>query len=110
MGGEGTHGVISGHRGLPSALLFTDFDQLEVGDKFALHVLGETLVYEVDQILVVEPTDVSSLVSEQGQDYVTLVTRTPYGVNTQRPPRTAPSNWRKILRISGEEWSCRPCT
>ena len=84
VGGEGTHSVISGHRGLPSALLFTDLDQLEVGDKFALHVLGETLAYEVDQILVVEPTDVSSLVPEQGRDYVTLVTCTPYGVNTQR--------------------------
>lgn len=84
VGGAGTHSVLSGHRGLPSALLFTDLDQLQVGDRFGLHVLGETLAYEVDQVLVVEPTDVSSLMPEEGSDYCTLVTCTPYGVNTQR--------------------------
>ncbi len=84
VGGEGTHAVLSAHRGLPSALLFTDLDQLEVGDRFALHVLGVTLAYEVDQILVVDPTDVSSLTVQAGEDCVTLVTCTPYGVNTQR--------------------------
>lgn len=84
VGGTGTHTVVSGHRGLPSALLFTDLDQLQVGDRFAFHVLGETIAYEVDQVLVVEPTDVSSLMPEEGADYATLVTCTPYGVNTQR--------------------------
>ncbi len=84
VGGQGTHAVISGHRGLPSALLFTDLDQLEAGDRFAVHVLGQTLAYEVDQILVVEPDEVSSLLPEQDGDYVTLLTCTPYGVNTQR--------------------------
>lgn len=84
VGGSGTHSVLSGHRGLPSALLFTDLDQLQAGDRFGLHVLGETLAYEVDQVLVVEPTDVSSLLPEEGSDYCTLVTCTPYGVNTQR--------------------------
>lgn len=84
VGGAGTHSVLSGHRGLPSALLFTDLDQLQVGDRFGLHILGETLAYEVDQILVVEPTNVSSLVPEEGSDYCTLVTCTPYGVNTHR--------------------------
>lgn len=84
VGGEGTHCVASGHRGLPTALLFTDLDQLEEGDRFALHVLGETLAYEVDQILVVDPDEVSALRPEESGDYVTLLTCTPYGVNTQR--------------------------
>ncbi len=84
VGGVGSHCVLSGHRGLPSALLFTDLDQLAEGDRFGLHVLGETLAYEVDQILVVDPDDVSSLAPQTDGDYVTLVTCTPYGVNTQR--------------------------
>lgn len=84
VGGVGTHCVLSGHRGLPSALLFTDLDQLTEGDLFGLHVLGDTLAYEVDEISVVDPTDVSSLVPQVNGDYVTLVTCTPYGVNTQR--------------------------
>lgn len=84
VGGAGTHCVLSGHRGLPSALLFTDLDQLRSGDLFYLHILGETLAYEVDQTLVVEPDDVSALTLEPGKDYVTLVTCTPYGVNTHR--------------------------
>lgn len=84
VGGAGTHCVLSGHRGLPSAKLFTDLDQLVEGDTFALHVLNETLTYEVDQILVVEPADVSALAIEEGKDYCTLVTCTPYGVNSHR--------------------------
>ena len=84
VGGVGTHCVLSGHRGLPSAKLFTDLDQLVEGDTFALHVLNETLTYEVDQILVVEPADVSALAIEEGKDYCTLVTCTPYGVNSHR--------------------------
>ena len=82
--GESTHAVISAHRGLPSASLFTDLDQLEIGDHFLIHVLDETLCYEVDQILVVDPEDTSALAVEDGEDLVTLLTCTPYGVNTQR--------------------------
>ena len=84
VGGAGTHCVLSGHRGLPTALLFTDLDRLISGDRFYLHVLDETLAYEVDRIAVVEPTEVSDLLPESGADYVTLVTCTPYGVNTHR--------------------------
>ena len=84
IGGENTHAVISAHRGLPSASLFTDLDQLEVGDHFLIHVLDETLCYEVDQILVVDPEDTSALAVEDGEDLMTLLTCTPYGVNTQR--------------------------
>ncbi|MGT2783817.1 class C sortase [Streptococcus merionis] len=84
VGGENTHSVLSGHRGLPSARLFSDLDKLREGDRFTLHILDETLTYEVDQIRVVEPTDLSSIVIEDGQDLCTLVTCTPYGVNTHR--------------------------
>ena len=84
VGGAGTHAALSGHRGLPSALLFTDLDKLEIGDRFYLTVLGETLVYEVDQILTVTPDAVSSIHAEPDGDYVTLITCTPYGVNTHR--------------------------
>ena len=84
VGGLGTHCVISAHRGLPSAALFTDLDMLQEGDHFYIHVLGETLAYEVDQILVVNPDEVSALTPEKEGDYVTLLTCTPYGVNTQR--------------------------
>ena len=84
IGGESTHAVISAHRGLPSASLFTDLDQLEIGDHFLIHVLDETLCYEVDQILVVDPEDTSALAVEDGEDLMTLLTCTPYGVNTQR--------------------------
>lgn len=84
IGGENTHAVISAHRGLPIASLFTDLDQLEIGDHFLIHVLDETLCYEVDQILVVDPEDTSALAVEDGEDLMTLLTCTPYGVNTQR--------------------------
>lgn len=84
VGGAGTHCVLSGHRGLPTAKLFTDLDQLAEGDVFMLCVLDQTLTYEVDQIRIVEPEDVSSLGIEAGKDYCTLVTCTPYGVNTHR--------------------------
>ena len=84
IGVENTHAVISAHRGLPSASLFTDLDQLEIGDHFLIHVLDETLCYEVDQILVVDPEDTSALAVEDGEDLMTLLTCTPYGVNTQR--------------------------
>lgn len=84
VGGEGSHCVISGHRGLPSARLFTDLDKLVEGDIFILHTLDATLTYEVDQIRIVEPTDLSDLQIEEGKDYCTLVTCTPYGINTHR--------------------------
>lgn len=84
VGGTGTHCVLSGHRGLPSARLFTDIDKLDEGDVFMIHALGETLTYEVDQILTVDPYDLSALGIDPDQDYVTLVTCTPYGINTQR--------------------------
>ncbi len=84
VGGESTHAVISGHRGLASAELFTNLDQLEVGDTFTITVLDETLTYEVDQIRIVEPTDFSELAIEEGEDLCTLMTCTPYGINTHR--------------------------
>lgn len=84
VGGKGTHAVISGHRGLPSAKLFTDIDRLVEGDIFMIQVLDKTLTYEVDQVLTVTPDDVSALAIDPEQDYVTLVTCTPYGVNTHR--------------------------
>ncbi|MCR5581325.1 MAG: class C sortase [Pseudobutyrivibrio sp.] len=89
IGGGSTHSVIVGHRGLPSAELFTNIDQLEVGDKFYIHVLDETLAYQVDMIYpMIEAEDITSLSNamqvEEGKDYVTLFTCTPYGVNTHR--------------------------
>ena len=84
VGGESSHCVISGHRGLPSAKLFTDLDRLVVGDVFNMRVLDEILTYEVDQILIVEPHETKALLIEQGKDLCTLVTCTPYGVNSHR--------------------------
>ncbi len=84
VGGESTHCVLSGHRGLPSAKLFTDLDKLREGDTFLLRVLDEILTYEVDQILIVEPQDTAALEIAEGEDYCTLVTCTPYGINTHR--------------------------
>ena len=84
VGGKSTHCVLSGHRGLPSAKLFTNLDQLVEGDTFVIRVLDEVLTYEVDQILIVEPSDVSALTIEEGKDLCTLVTCTPYGINSHR--------------------------
>ncbi|MDO4623344.1 MAG: class C sortase [Eubacteriales bacterium] len=84
VGGEGTHCILSGHRGLTSAKLFSNLDQMVEGDTFTLNVLDQILTYEVDQIRVVEPNDIDTLVIEPGKDYCTLVTCTPYGVNTHR--------------------------
>lgn len=84
VGGESTHAVISAHRGLPSATLFTDLDKLEEGDHFLISVLDDILCYEVDKISVVEPTETNDLAVEEGQDLVTLLTCTPYGVNSHR--------------------------
>ena len=84
VGGEGTHCVLSGHRGLPSAKLFTNLDKIVEGDTFSIRVLDEVLTYEVDQTLIVEPTEVDALQIETGKDLCTLVTCTPYGINTHR--------------------------
>ena len=84
VGGMSTHSVFSGHRGLPSAKLFTNLDKLREGDTFLLRVLDEVLTYEVDQILIVEPRETAALHIVEGEDYCTLVTCTPYGVNTHR--------------------------
>ena len=84
VGGESSHCVLSGHRGLPSARLFTDLDQLEVGDTFLMYVLNEVLTYEVDQIRIVEPVETQDLLIEEGKDLCTLVTCTPYGINSHR--------------------------
>lgn len=84
VGGEGNHTVLSTHRGLPDARLFTDLDELEPGDAFYIRVLGNNLAYEVDQVEVVDPGDVSLLKPEEGKDYVTLLTCTPYGINSHR--------------------------
>ena len=84
IGGEGTHAVISAHSAMPTARMFTDLDQLNVGDQFSIHVLDEVLVYEVDRIVTVLPTEIEYLKIEPGRDYVTLLTCVPYGVNTHR--------------------------
>lgn len=84
VGGASTHAVISAHRGLPSAKLFTNLDQLEVGDTFTITVLDRTFTYEVDNISIVLPTETDSLKVVDGKDYVTLMTCTPYGINTHR--------------------------
>ena len=84
IGGESTHSVVSGHRGLPSARLFTDLDKVVEGDVFIIRVLDEIITYEVDQILIVEPHETDALLIEEGKDLCTLVTCTPYGVNSHR--------------------------
>ena len=84
VGGESTHAVLAGHSGLASQLIFTDLEQLELGDTFYLHSLGQTLAYRVDQILTVNPWETEELQVQEGRDLVTLITCVPYGVNTHR--------------------------
>lgn len=84
IGGEGTHAVLSGHRGLPSARLFTDLNKLEPGDLFTITVLNRVVMYRVDQVKIVDPTDVTDLQLVPGRDYCTLFTCTPYGINSHR--------------------------
>jgi sortase A len=84
IGGKSTHAVLSAHRGLPSATLFTNLDQLEKNDVFYIHILDEVLAYKVDQIKVVDPENIADLMIQNGKDFVTLITCTPYGINTQR--------------------------
>ena len=84
VGGSSTHAVLSGHRGLPSAKLFTDLNEMEIGDRFRITVLNRIFTYEVDQVKVIQPTDTADLQIETGKDYCTLMTCTPYGINTHR--------------------------
>lgn len=84
VGGESTHAALSGHRGLPTRSLFTDLDKMEIGDTFYITVLGQTLCYTVDQIVTVLPHEMNALAIEEGRDYVTLITCTPYGINSHR--------------------------
>ena len=111
-GGESTHCVVSGHRGLPSARLFTDLDKVTVGDIFLLNILDETLTYQVDQIKIVEPFDTSDLLITEGEDYVTLVTCTPYGINSHRMlvrgTRIANIEEVKIKRVTADAVQIEP--
>jgi len=84
VGGKSTHSVVSAHRGLPTAVLFTHLDRMEIGDTFYFTILDRTITYEVDQIRIVEPNDTSLIQIVDGKDYCTLLTCTPYGINTQR--------------------------
>lgn len=112
VGGENTHAVISAHRGLPSAKLFTNLDQLEVGDTFTITVLDRVLTYEVDQISIVLPTETDELQVVDGKDYVTLMTCTPYGINTHRllvrGHRIATPDKLKHIRVTSEAHKIEP--
>ena len=112
VGGPGTHCAVSGHRGLPSAKLFTNLDRLQNGDLFFLHILDETLTYEVDQILIVEPYDLSPLELIEGQDLCTLVTCTPYGINSHRllvrGHRVETPEEEKVLRVVADAVQVEP--
>lgn len=106
VGGQSTHCVLSGHRGLPSAKLFTDLDELAEGDIFMLRVLNEILTYEVDKISIVEPDETEKLLIEADKDYCTMVTCTPYGINTHRllvrGHRIANIEESKVIRITAD--------
>ncbi len=112
VGGANTHCVLSGHRGLPSARLFTDLDKMDIGDTFLIRVLDETLTYEVDQILIVEPHEVDALNIEEGQDYCTLVTCTPYGINSHRllvrGHRIENKKEAKVIRVTADALLIEP--
>ena len=108
VGGEGSHCVVSGHRGLPSARLFTDLDQMEVGDTFLMRVLDEVLTYEVDQILIVEPHVTEDLLIVEGEDLCTLVTCTPYGINSHRGHRVETEREKPVFRITADAAQIEP--
>lgn len=111
VGGTGTHAVLSGHRGLPSAKLFTDLDKMEIGDTFKIRVLDEVLAYEVDQILVVLPGEMDALQIEDDKDLCTLVTCTPYGVNSHRllvRGHRIENTEKKLLTITSEALQIDP--
>lgn len=112
VGGEGSHSVVSAHRGLPSAKLFTDLDQLAVGDTFMLRVLDEVLTYEVDQILIVEPQEIEALKIEEEKDYCTLVTCTPYGINSHRlfvrGHRVENAEGARVVKVTADAYQVEP--
>ena len=111
VGGENTHAVLSAHRGLPSAKLFTDLDKMEVGDTFTVTVLNRVLTYEVDQISIVKPSETEALQIEQGKDYCTLMTCTPYGINTHRllvRGHRIASEEAKTVYVTNEAFRIRP--
>lgn len=112
VGGAGTHAVISAHRGLPSAKLFTNLDELEVGDRFTITVLDRVLTYEVDQISIVLPTETDQLLPTEGMDYVTLMTCTPYGINTHRllvrGKRVETTESQKHIRVAADAFRIEP--
>ena len=112
VGGAGTHAVISAHRGLPSAKLFTNLDELEVGDRFTITVLNRVLTYEVDQIYIVLPTEIDQLLPTEGMDYVTLMTCTPYGINTHRllvrGKRVETTESQKHIRVAADAFRIEP--
>lgn len=112
VGGASTHAVISAHRGLPSAKLFTNLDQLEVGDTFTITVLDRVLTYEVDKITIVLPTQTDDLLVADGKDYVTLMTCTPYGINTHRllvrGRRVETPDQFKRIRVTAEALKVEP--
>lgn len=112
VGGESSHCVVSGHRGLPSARLFTDLDQMEVGDTFIFRILDEVLTYEVDQIKIVEPHVTEDLLIVEGEDLCTLVTCTPYGINTHRllvrGHRIENAEEAKVVRVTADAVQIEP--
>lgn len=112
VGGAGTHAVISAHRGLPSAKLFTNLDELEVGDRFTITVLNRVLTYEVDQISIVLPTEIDQLLPTEGMDYVSLMTCTPYGINTHRllvrGKRVETTESQKHIRVAADAFRIEP--
>lgn len=112
VGGAGTHAVISAHCGLPSAKLFTNLDELEVGDRFTITVLNRVLTYEVDQISIVLPTEIDQLLPTEGMDYVTLMTCTPYGINTHRllvrGKRVETTESQKHIRVAADAFRIEP--
>lgn len=111
-GGLGTHAVLSGHRGLPSAKLFTDLDKMEIGDLFVIRVLDEIMTYEIDQILIVLPEEMDALAIAPDEDYCTLVTCTPYGVNTHRllvrGRRTENAELERIVKVVADATQIDP--
>ena len=112
VGGSSSHCVVSGHRGLPSARLFTDLDKLAEGDLFLFRVLDEVLTYEVDQIRIVEPKEVEELLIEEGKDLCTLVTCTPYGINSHRllvrGHRIENQEEERIVRVTADALQIEP--
>ena len=112
IGGKGTHAVLSAHRGLPSAKLFSDLDKLEIGDCFSVVVLDRSLTYEVDQILIVEPSEVDALKIMNDEEHCSLVTCTPYGINTHRlilrGTKIEDVNYRPIVSVSNDAFRIEP--